>query len=78
MITLTGCEPLFDAFTAAGLNAKQVIQDMGSIVQNDGVQLSHADVEDWAEQATHRLLQEHRKQLTLITDTLHAVKAMAE
>lgn len=76
MIVTTGCGPLFDAFVAAGLNTKQLMQDLGSIVQNEQVGLSHHEVEDWAEEATHKLLKMHREQLVLITNTLHALRAM--
>lgn len=78
MITIKNSESLFDRFTASGLNAKQVIQGLATIVQNDGVQLTEAEVDEWAVEATKKLYEEHRKQLNLITNTLHSIKAMKE
>lgn len=75
-ITTHGCEPLFDAFTAAALNAKETVQGMGYIVQNDGVPLSFVEINNWAACETKRLLAQHREQLQLITDTVAALKAM--
>lgn len=75
-ITTHGCEPLFAAFSAAALNAKETIQGMGYIVQNDGVPLSFNEINNWAEQETKRLLAQHREQLQLITDTVAALKGM--
>lgn len=71
-----GCEPLFAAFLAAGLNSKQLLQDAGAIVQNDGVGLCNAEIDHWAANETQRLLAQHREQLQLITDTVTALKAM--
>lgn len=76
IIVTKGCEPLFAAFTAAGLNAKQLLQDAGTIVQNDGVGLCNAEIDRWATNETQRLLAQHREQLQLITDTVTALKAM--
>lgn len=78
MFVTNGCEILFDAFTAEALNTKQLLSDMACIVQNDGVQLTNRECEQWAEDATQKLLQAHRRQLVLITNTLHALKAMQE
>lgn len=75
-IVTEGCEQLFAAFTAASLNAKETIQGMGHIVQNDGVPLSFGEINNWAEVETKRLLAQHREQLQLITDTVTALKAM--
>lgn len=73
-----GCEPLFAAFLAAGLNSKQLLQDAGAIVQNDGVELDKKDIDSWATDVTQKLLQQHREQLQLITDTIAALKAMPQ
>lgn len=78
MIKTKDCEPLFDAFTAESLNAAQMLRDMGSIVQNDGVELTIREIEDWAEVSTHQLMKAHRQQLILITCTMHALKAMGK
>lgn len=75
-ITTHGCEPLFAAFSAAALNAKETIQGMGYIVQNDGVPLTEGEIDYWATRETKRLLAQHREQLQLITDTVAALKAM--
>lgn len=74
MIVTTDCGPLFDAFVAAGLNTKQVMQDLGSIVQNEGVHLSEREIDDWAVTATRRLIEDHRTNLALITATVVALK----
>lgn len=76
MIVTKGCEPLYYAFVAAGMNAHEVLRNCGAIVQNDGVTLSLYEVNGWAEDATKRLLAQHREQLQLITDTIAALKAM--
>lgn len=78
MIVVKDSEPLFDAFTAEAENTKQLMRDMSGIVQNDGVELTNRDCEQWAEDATQKLLQAHRRQLVLITNTLQALKAMQE
>lgn len=75
-IVTKGCEPLFAAFIATALNAKETIQGMGCIVQNDGVPVSLKEVDQWATEATQRLLAQHREQLQLITDTVTALKNM--
>lgn len=75
-IVTTGCEPLFAAFTAAARNAKETIQGMGCIAQNDGIPLTESEIDYWATQETKRLLAQHREQLQLITDTVTALKAM--
>ena len=71
-------EDLFARFLAKGLNIKQLLQDIGSIVQNDGIQLTDQDIDDWAVDATQRLNIQHQKQLQLITDTVQALKAMGK
>lgn len=75
-IVTSGCEPLFAAFTAAGLNAKQLLQDAGAIVQNDGVSLTNEEINRWADNETKHLVEQHRKQRQLIIDTAAALKAM--
>lgn len=71
-----GCEPLFAAFLAAGLNSKQLLQDAGAIVQNDGVGLTNEEIDRWADNETKRLVEQHRVQRQLIVDTAAALKAM--
>ena len=78
MIKVKGSEPLFDAFTAESLNISQSLRFMSTIVQNDGVELTTREVEAWAEEATHELLKAHRRQLSLITNTLKALQNMGE
>lgn len=78
LLVTKGCQPLFDAFTAEGLNAQQELREMASIVQNDGIELSIRDIDDWADDATQRLLAAHRRQLQLISNTVHAFRVMAE
>ena len=75
-IVTNGCEPLFAAFTAAALNAKETIQGMGYIVQNDGVPLTNDEIDYWATRETKRLLAQHREQLQLITETATALRGM--
>lgn len=75
-ITTHGCEPLFAAFTAAALNAKETVQGMGYIVQNDGVSLTEGEIDYWATRETKRLLAQHREQLQLITETATALRGM--
>lgn len=78
MIKIKGAGPLFDAFTAESLNTTQMLRDMATIVQNDGVELTNREVEEWAEKETHKLMVAHRRQLSLITDTLKALQNMGE
>lgn len=78
MIKVKGCQPLFDAFTAESLNTTQMLRDMATIVQNNGVELTAREVEDWATEATQRLMQAHRRQLYLITVTQKAMQNMGE
>jgi hypothetical protein len=77
-IVTKNCQPLFDAFIAEGLNTQQLLRDAADIVQNDGVKLYNREVEDWAEALTQKLMQHHRKQLLLVSNTLHALKGMNE
>ena len=78
MITTTGCGPLFDAFVAAGLNTKQAMQDLGAIVQNDGIELTKKEIDDWAVDATQRLLKIHNDNLMLINATINALRDMKQ
>lgn len=78
LLITKNCQPLFDAFTAEGLNAQQELRDMASIVQNNGIELSIRDINKWADDATQRLLVAHRRQLQMISNTVHAFRAMAE
>lgn len=78
MTVTAGCGPLFDAFVAAGLNTKQIMQNLGAIVQNDGVHLTAREIEDWAVEATQQLMEDHRIKLSLIDSTLKAFKGMPQ
>lgn len=78
MIKIKGAGPLFDAFTAESLNTTQMLHDMATIVQNDGVELTSREVEDWAIEATQKLMVAHSRQLSLITETLNAMRNMSE
>lgn len=78
MITTTGCGPLFDAFVAAGLNTKQAMQDLGAIVQNDGIELTDKEIDDWAVDATQRLIKIHNDHLMLINATINSLRSMKQ
>ena len=78
MIVINNSEPLFDAFTAAGLNVQQVLQDAAAIVQNSGVELTEAQVDEWGVSVTKKLTEQHRIQMQLITDVHKAIKEMKQ
>lgn len=69
-------EKLFDEFTATGLNAKQVMQEAASIVQNDGVELSEQDIIDWTREQMLRVEQIHQDMIQVIRNTSNALFKM--
>lgn len=78
MIVTKDCEKLFYAFIAEGENTKEMLRSAASIVQNDGVELSERDVNEWAVVATMKVHDAYNRQLKLITETCTALKEMKQ
>lgn len=69
-------EELFDKFTAMGLNAKQLMQDASTIVQNEGVELSDEDILRWHRDQMIKITDMHQEMLNLIRDVGNALYKM--